>query len=56
MMVDAVGGAQGLLVDADVKPSDVMTLTYNVRFPSGFDFVKGGKLPGLYGRYCELGW
>ncbi len=24
-------------------------LSYRVRFPSGFDFVRGGKLPGLYG-------
>lgn len=24
-------------------------LTYWVRFPLGFDFVRGGKLPGLYG-------
>ena len=25
------------------------TLSYRVRFPVGFDFVRGGKLPGLYG-------
>ena len=25
------------------------TLTYQVRFPVGFQFVKGGKLPGIYG-------
>jgi hypothetical protein len=25
------------------------TLTYQVRFPVGFQFVQGGKLPGLYG-------
>jgi hypothetical protein len=30
-------------------PADVVDLTYQVRFPEGFDFVKGGKLPGLYG-------
>lgn len=24
-------------------------LSYRVRFPIGFDFVRGGKLPGLYG-------
>ncbi|CAF3545024.1 unnamed protein product [Rotaria sp. Silwood1] len=28
--------------------SDV-TLTYSIRFPSQFNFVRGGKLPGLYG-------
>ncbi|MHA6629598.1 polysaccharide lyase [Pseudonocardia sichuanensis] len=31
------------------SPVDVLDLTYQVRFPEGFDFVKGGKLPGLYG-------
>ncbi|KAI1791570.1 hypothetical protein LXA43DRAFT_888956 [Ganoderma leucocontextum] len=25
------------------------TFSYDVYFPSGFEFVKGGKLPGLYG-------
>jgi hypothetical protein len=28
---------------------DVAHLRYYVRFPIGFDFVRGGKLPGLYG-------
>lgn len=34
-----------------------MTLAYRVLFPAGFDFVKGGKLPGLYGghRGCSGG-
>src|SRR2546421_12897987 len=27
----------------------VLDLKYHLRFPSGFDFGKGGKLPGLYG-------
>ncbi|WWC60724.1 uncharacterized protein I303_103300 [Kwoniella dejecticola CBS 10117] len=27
------------------------TLEYSVFFPKDFDFVKGGKLPGLYGGY-----
>lgn len=26
-----------------------MVLTYSLRFPEQFDFVRGGKLPGLYG-------
>ncbi|KAG6811772.1 hypothetical protein H0H92_005902 [Tricholoma furcatifolium] len=26
-----------------------VTLSYSVQFPSGFNFVKGGKMPGLYG-------
>lgn len=30
-------------------PADAALLSYWVRFPVGFDFVRGGKLPGLYG-------
>ena len=30
-------------------------LTYSVRFPADFDFVKGGKLPGLYGGDAPRG-
>ncbi|MGI5135887.1 polysaccharide lyase [Streptomyces sp. CA-106110] len=30
-------------------PVDSLHLRYYVRFPDDFDFVKGGKLPGLYG-------
>src|SRR5262249_43611022 len=43
----AVGGAQfaGVLHD----PADHLFLRYYVRFPKGFQFVKGGKLPGFYG-------
>ncbi|KAI8884153.1 polysaccharide lyase family 14 protein [Backusella circina FSU 941] len=29
------------------------TLQYSVYFPKGFDFVKGGKLPGFYGGHGE---
>lgn len=29
--------------------SDSATLRYRVRFAAGFDFVRGGKLPGLFG-------
>lgn len=29
--------------------ADAATLRYRVRFPADFDFVRGGKLPGLYG-------
>jgi hypothetical protein len=28
-----------------------ITLSYSVYFPEAFDFVKGGKLPGLYGGH-----
>lgn len=31
------------------KPFDEYTLEYKVRVPNDFDFVRGGKLPGLYG-------
>lgn len=30
-------------------------LTYKVRFPSGFQFVRGGKLPGLFGGIGNSG-
>lgn len=41
------GGAQAYLPLP--APVDELVLRYRVRFPDGFDFVKGGKLPGLYG-------
>jgi len=44
----AVGGAQ-FYADLDLEPRNALRLSYYVRFPEGFDFVKGGKLPGLYG-------
>ena len=30
-------------------------LSYDIRFPEGFDFVRGGKLPGLYGGGAPSG-
>ncbi len=42
------GGAQICIPFAGGSRSDA-TLSYSVRFPVGFEFVKGGKLPGLYG-------
>ena len=41
------GGAQSYLRLR--HSADVMTLSYSVRFQPGFRFVKGGKLPGLFG-------
>lgn len=32
-----------------VPESDEILLSYSVRFEDGFNFVRGGKLPGLYG-------
>lgn len=31
------------------RPMECARLTYKLRFASDFDFVRGGKLPGLYG-------
>ena len=49
----AEGGAQVLL--ALEEPADELHLRYFVRFPDGFEFVKGGKLPGLYGGTANDG-
>jgi hypothetical protein len=48
------GGAQAKLSIAS-GPTDEATLTYSVRFPVGFQFVQGGKLPGLCGGECWTG-
>jgi hypothetical protein len=50
-----VGGAQMYLLRRGLAPSDSLDLRYFVRFPSGFDFVKGGKLPGLFGGTVTSG-
>jgi len=42
------GGMQAYL-ELPGGPVDTLDLEYQVRFPPDFDFVKGGKLPGLYG-------
>jgi len=47
------GGAQLLL--RIQEPADELHLRYFVRFPAGFQFVKGGKLPGLYGGEANDG-
>lgn len=36
--------------------TDIATLTYQIRFEPGFDFRKGGKLPGLCSDSCPSGW
>src|SRR5262249_33878972 len=33
----------------DLSTATVLDLSYAVKFPVGFDFGKGGMLPGLYG-------
>jgi hypothetical protein len=42
------GGAQ-ICEPLTAGPQTSATLTYKVRFPNSFEFIKGGKLPGLYG-------
>lgn len=57
------GGAQ-ICEPFTSGPRTTATLTYRVRIPPRFDFVKGGKLPGLYGgvepfsgeRHNANGW
>jgi hypothetical protein len=48
------GGAQAQLAIAG-GPTDDVTLSYQIRFPVGFQWVKGGKLPGLCGGSCWTG-
>ncbi|MFJ8825720.1 polysaccharide lyase [Streptomyces sp. NPDC102467] len=48
------GGTQLYLPLRD-GPVDRLHLRYYLRFPHGFDFVKGGKLPGLYGGHATSG-
>lgn len=48
------GGAQAKLpISTGARLS--YTLTYQLRFPTNFQFVKGGKLPGLCGGQCWTG-
>jgi hypothetical protein len=48
------GGAQARLTMV-AGPIVDATLTYQIRFPVGFQWVKGGKLPGLCGGQCWTG-
>src|SRR4051812_23007748 len=48
------GGAQAYLL-LPYGPVDAAMLSYCLRFPAGFDFVKGGKLPGLFGGTVTSG-
>jgi chitosanase len=50
----AQGGAQfytspPLAGGATLSTATIVDLNYSVKFPSGFDFGRGGMLPGLYG-------
>jgi hypothetical protein len=44
-----VGGGDFYAAPYDMSNAQNMTLEYSVFFPAGFDFVLGGKMPGLYG-------
>lgn len=49
-------GGAGFYTSMEVPPeTDRACLRYKVRFQDGFDFVKGGKLPGLYGGKAPSG-
>ena len=43
-----VGGAQ-FFADLGMQAQNSLRISYYVRFSQNFDFVKGGKLPGLFG-------
>lgn len=47
------GGAQSYWLMGE--PMDSAYLRYWVRFPDGFDWVKGGKMPGLFGGTTTSG-
>jgi hypothetical protein len=48
-----VGGTGFYAKPFDVSKAKTITLQYRVFFPGNFSFVKGGKLPGLFGK---LSW
>lgn len=49
------GGAGFFATIDGLSKSERSCLQYKVRFEPGFDFVKGGKLPGLYGGIAPSG-
>lgn len=52
---EPLGGAGFYSDPSLLQGADRACLSYKVRFPSDFDFVKGGKLPGLYGGEAPSG-
>lgn len=53
-----IGGTQfygAVLHTNGNTPLDALILQFSVRFPTNFNFVKGGKLPGLYGGAGNTG-
>ncbi|GAA5904012.1 uncharacterized protein JCM6883_002054 [Sporobolomyces salmoneus] len=51
------GGVGFYTSKIDVTAATNVSLSYSIFFPKGFNFVKGGKLPGLYGgaKACSGG-
>ncbi|MBD2020528.1 hypothetical protein H6F43_10040 [Leptolyngbya sp. FACHB-36] len=49
-----LGGVQ-FYADLELPAQDALKLSYSVRFSPDFDFVKGGKLPGLFGGSVNSG-
>jgi len=47
------GGVGIYASPVDLSGKRSVELGYNLRFGDGFDFVKGGKLPGLYGGHTS---
>lgn len=46
-----VGGTGFYAVPYDLRLSSLISFSYEVFVPNDFNFVKGGKLPGLYGGH-----
>ncbi|ESK85255.1 polysaccharide lyase family 14 protein [Moniliophthora roreri MCA 2997] len=46
-----LGGTEFYASPIDITTAKNVTFAYSVFFPKDFDFVKGGKLPGLYGGH-----
>ncbi|WWC89137.1 uncharacterized protein L201_004055 [Kwoniella dendrophila CBS 6074] len=45
------GGSEFYAQPLDITKSTNASLEYSIYFPPDFDFVRGGKLPGLYGGH-----
>lgn len=48
-----LGGTGFYAAPLDLSRASRVILEYQVYFPAGFKFVKGGKLPGLYGGHTS---
>jgi hypothetical protein len=47
------GGSEFYAKPLDISKANNVTLEYKVFFPGDFDWVRGGKLPGLYGGHTR---